>query len=125
MMQSALLIFIGGGSGCLLRYGISRWLTPIYNGTFPLATLIANLISCAVLTLFLYTVFPRSNQYGKELYWLFATGFCGGLSTFSTFSYETFELLNHGMWGAAILNVLLSILLGLVLIFIIYSKLHS
>jgi CrcB protein len=125
MIQSALLIFVGGGSGCLLRYGISRWLTPFYNGAFPLATLIANLISCVMLSIFLYTIFPRSNQYGKELYWLFATGFCGGLSTFSTFSYETFELLNQGMWGAAALNVFLSILFGVGLIFIIYSKLHS
>ena len=91
-MKNLLLVFIGGGTGSVLRYVIGRWATSRYAGAFPWATLGVNILASAALGIIMaiYLKKPDTN------YWmllLLAAGFCGGLSTFSTFSYEGFGML--------------------------------
>lgn len=105
-------VFIGGGIGSLCRYGMSVLLINNKGSHFPLATFLSNLLACIILALIL--VFLKDKiQHFPFLAPLLITGFCGGFSTFSTFSLETMELLNTGNYTWAILNVLVSVALGI------------
>lgn len=101
-------IFIGGGLGSLCRYGIGRM---IPAEGFPLGTLTANFLACLILG-FLMGIEARkgfSNNYSL----LLITGFCGGFSTFSTFSGETFKLLEQSQYGTALSYILSSVVICL------------
>ena len=121
-MISTIAVFFGGGFGALVRYFISKLLSQYYQGYLPVSTLFSNLISCLVVGLFL--VFLSESKFLNQNMKLFIiVGFCGGLSTFSTFSLETIELLKSGNYYWAIVNVALSILLCFGLLLFFYKKL--
>ena len=121
-MKAALLVFVGGGFGSLLRYLIAKTSLHYYSSDFPLGTIIANIISCTILAFLLLFFYQKPAVDMKALNLLLVSGFCGGLSTFSTFSFETMELLRNQMWGVALFNVGLSLLLGVGLIYVITLK---
>ncbi|MCD6068300.1 MAG: fluoride ion transporter CrcB [Bacteroidetes bacterium] len=102
-------VFIGGGIGSVCRWGISLGLKnmPV---SLPWATLIANVVACIVFAGVI--VFYKNQSFTSDSYKLILlTGFCGGLSTFSTFSYETMELMKAGSYLYAGINVAANILL--------------
>ena len=107
-IQSLLMVFLGGGLGSLFRYGIAYGMKP-FEFTFPYATLAANILSCIVLG-FLVSISTQLSD-GVKLFLL--VGFCGGFSTFSTFSNETFQLFQSGAHLQALLNIGGSILVCL------------
>ena len=109
-----LLIFIGGGLGSLARYGLSL-LFP-YRDAFPTATFCANLAASFILGLFLGWMSKLDVEGDNQLKWFLATGFCGGFSTFSTFSAETLQLIKAQQWTLAAVYILSSVLLSLVLL---------
>lgn len=114
-MLNYLYVFLGGGLGSLCRYGIAIGMRP-YTEHFPYATLVANILSCIVLG---YII--GWGQKAELVNWavlLIATGFCGGFSTFSTFSLETFTLMNNGDWGTALLNIAVSTVICLCAIYL-------
>lgn len=111
--MSALYVFIGGGLGALCRYAFGLWIPKAGNG-FPLPTFMANFISCILLGL-LMAYFMNSNDSSKYQL-LMVTGFCGGFSTFSSFSAESYELLQSGNYSVALLYLVLSFVLCLVAI---------
>jgi CrcB protein len=104
-----ILVFIGGGIGSMARFGMSKAL-PYQNG-FPWATFWSNLLACLVFALLMYfsTKIPKTEWIQP----LLLVGFCGGFSTFSTFSHENFLLLSNGQYSIFALNVLVSILAGI------------
>jgi len=110
-----LLVFVGGGMGSLLRYGIARGMAS-YEFTFPHATLVANILSCIVLGFFV--AWSLKGGVSDELKLFFMVGFCGGFSTFSTFSNETFSLFQNQHHAYAFLNILGSIAVCLVAIYV-------
>lgn len=89
-MTAIVAIFIGGGTGSLARYGLSRWLGTSEAG-FPLGTLAANFLACVVLG-FLGGLLLQKVQMSEGLRQGIGVGFCGGFSTFSTFSNESLNL---------------------------------
>ena len=109
-MSAFLWVFLGGGLGSMCRYGIARLLSP-YHLVFPYATLLANVLSCILLGYLMGLSLRQEVSATYKL--LLMTGFCGGFSTFSPFSNETFSLLESGHYALGLLNIGGSVLLGL------------
>ncbi len=108
-----LMVFVGGGLGAVCRYTISLLVGKSANG-FPTPTFLANVISCIILG-FLLSYF-MANPGHDRMKLLLATGFCGGFSTFSTFSAENFQLLQNGNFLILSFYVLASVLICVVCI---------
>lgn len=108
------LIFvgIGGWVGSVLRYAISLWLNEKFPNSFvPLGTLLVNGLGSFLLGLILEISLHADLNYNIRLF--LTTGIMGGLTTFSTFSYETVALLNSALYSQAIANIVLNLVLGL------------
>lgn len=120
MLQIALL-FLAGGLGTLCRYGLSKVTLSILATNFPLGTFVSNILSCIILgvTMMYFNGKFSENSLAKLV---IITGFCGGFSTFSTFSYETVELLKQGNVTWAVSNILISVLVGVGLIYFLLIK---
>lgn len=108
MMQLLLAVFIGGGTGSVARWLLSLKLNPMHHA-LPLGTLIANLIGAFIIGAGL-AWFNRLPQVDPIWKLLITTGFCGGLTTFSTFSSEVVFLLQAGRFSWALLNVAVNLL---------------
>jgi CrcB protein len=109
-----LLVFIGGGLGAVLRYGIGI-LWPQHN--IWTSTLLANLIAALIIGA-LYAWQPITKTTTSSTLWIFlAIGFCGGLSTFSTFSLEIFQWMQLEKWGQCLAYIALNVVLCTLLIF--------
>ncbi|HET7340202.1 MAG TPA: fluoride efflux transporter CrcB [Methylomirabilota bacterium] len=116
-MERALLITFGGAIGTLLRYLTSvlaaRWL-----GTeFPYGTLIVNLTGAFVIG-FVQQLGTEALLIPDHTRLFLTTGMMGGLTTYSTFSYETVQLLELGAWSQALLNVVVTTVICLALCFL-------
>jgi len=114
-MMNFLYVFVGGGLGSICRYAISRMIkqTDLH---FPTATFIANVMSCIILGYLIGLTLKDDLASSQRLLWM--TGFCGGFSTFSTFSGETFQLLQAGEMATAFTYIIFSLLVCVVCIYI-------
>lgn len=113
-MLNYLLVFIGGGLGSICRFGIANLMVG-FRLTFPWGTFLANVLSCIVLGI-LVGVNLKTNL--SETYkLLFVIGFCGGFSTFSTFSNETYQLFQAGNFLYGFAYIFFSLLVCLACIY--------
>lgn len=120
-MLLILLVGAGGFVGAIMRYLVSGWVQDLSRSlSFPYGTLTVNLAGCLLIGL-LAGLSEYRNVLGPETRALLLIGVLGGFTTFSSFSYETIELLRGGETTAAIANVGLQVGSGLVAVWIGYS----
>jgi len=113
-MQNWIYVFLGGGLGSLFRYGIGLYFSSV-DTNFPLGTFISNFIACFILGILIGMQLKDNLQTNYSL--LFITGFCGGFSTFSTFSAESLNLFQNQQFALGLSYIGGSILLGLIAVY--------
>jgi fluoride exporter len=110
-------IAVGSAIGGVSRYLVGGLSQRLIAGTFPLGTLLINITGSFLLGLILrYGV--ETPTLTPEVRALLTIGFCGGYTTFSTFSYETVALAEDGQWARAALYISLSVGLSLIATFL-------
>ena len=112
-MSRYIAVAIGGALGAMARYWIGNLVFERFPTRFPLGTLIINVSGSFVVGFFLAVLSERVNIHPN---WRLAVavGFVGAYTTFSTFEYETFRLLENGILTGGLMNVLASLILGFV-----------
>lgn len=111
-MFKSLLVFIGGGFGAVFRYLLASWIYKVVGSDFPYGTLVVNISGCFIIGIFM-TMAEDRFLISPFIRIFVAVGIIGGFTTFSTFNFETFELLREGAVALALLNVGASVVLGL------------
>ncbi len=118
-----ILLLIGTGSfiGGVLRYVLSQFIQTKSLATFPFGTLGVNIIGCFAIGI-VFALSEKTNM-SPEMRLFLATGICGGFTTFSAFSNETFSLMRDGQFFYASAYITSSVLFGVFATFIGYSLL--
>lgn len=112
-MQQLLYIAAGGALGAMMRYGVSNGVHMLFGRDFPYGTLTVNVLGSLLIGL-LYILLIERYSMGPQVRAILIIGVLGAFTTFSTFSLETYNLLEDGEFLKAILNVLLSVTLCLI-----------
>ncbi len=114
-MKQLILVFLGGGLGSVLRYGISK-LNQLHS--IPFGTFLTNILGSLFIG-FLLGLSLKSNFFASENQkLLLIAGFCGGFTTFSAFAYENYSFLKTGDYLNFLIYTLLSIIAGLASVFL-------
>ena len=111
-------VAIGGAVGAMLRYGASGWVYRFLSEGFPWGTLFVNLLGSLVMG-FLWGLFEVAAV-SQNVRLFLLMGMLGSFTTFSTFSLESFNLLRDGEYGLLFWNIFLSVVLGIILVFLGY-----
>lgn len=106
-------VAIGGAVGSAARYALTLFVQSRSDSTFPIATLLIN-VSGSILLGFLMRYGLEGTSVSPEVRLLLTTGFCGGYTTFSTFSYETARLLEDGEWSRGAAYIAASVVVSLI-----------
>lgn len=107
-MEKYLLIGLGGAIGSISRYVLSRMVYHSAGESFPYGTLAVNIIGCFLIGL-LMAVMQERLVTSPNYRYLLVIGLLGGFTTFSSFSYETLELMRMGSMTASLFNIFYNI----------------
>ena len=106
-----LWVALGGAAGAAARFAVAQWMGARWGWTFPWGTFAVNVTGSLAIGLVMTLLFARGADPAYRL--LLVTGFLGGYTTFSAFSFEAISLLESRRWDAAALYVIGSVVLGL------------
>lgn len=118
-MTNFIIVFAGAGFGGALRYYMSNLIHKYVPPYFPYGTLTVNFLGSLILG-FLIFAFDEKELVSSNVKLFIGIGFCGGFTTFSTFSFETFKLLNQGEIYLATANILGNVLLTIAGVYLAY-----
>jgi CrcB protein len=116
-MTKFLMVAIGGALGSVLRFWVGTYISGRMETRFPYGTLVIN-ITASFLIGFIITILTNRTEWNPNWRYLIPIGFIGGYSTFSTFEYETFRVLESGEYLLTALNVGLSVVLGFIAVWL-------
>ena len=116
-MARLVSIGLAGFAGTLARYWLSGWIARRFGETFPTGTLTVNLAGCFVAGFLSYSLFERFLV-SETVRTVLLIGVLGGFTTFSSFGLQTFNLLRDGEFGLALLNVAVSNVAGLTMVWL-------
>jgi CrcB protein len=116
MLRNVLLVGLGGGAGSIARFLCQKYLVSGSFAPFPVGTFAVNVSGCLLIGLF-YGLALKGNWMSPEWKLLLTTGFCGGYTTFSAFSYENVQMLKTGNLLYPFLYIVSSVLLGIIAVF--------
>lgn len=116
-LRSMLMVAMGGAVGSAMRYLTSKVMQDWLPNAFPYGTFVVNLLGCLVIGI-LYGLVDQNMLGNSNLKLLLITGFCGGFTTFSTFSNESLSLVQQGHLSYAVLYVGGSVCLGMMMVLI-------
>jgi fluoride exporter len=112
MWQRLLLLGVVGAAGTLARYGLSIGVQRAHGGSFPMGTLVVNVLGCLLFGI----VWPLAEErlrISGEARLIILTGFMGAFTTFSTYAFETGQFLRESEWLLAAANILSNNIIGL------------
>lgn len=119
MFLNLISVFIGGGLGAILRYVLTSFSKKLF--IYPIyGTLFSNVLGCFLIGCFFGFVLKRFDIADENLKLFIVTGFLGGLTTFSTFNFEIFELIKEGKFLLAIIYLLFSLMIGILSLYMGY-----
>lgn len=110
-MVNLLIVGVGGFIGAVARYALSGAVQRWHGGVFPLGTMSVNVIGCLVIGAAM-TIIEDRPMLGANTRLFFMIGLLGSFTTFSTFGYETVELLRDGEWRWALWSTAGNVLIG-------------
>ena len=116
MVKSLLIAGLGGFIGTVLRFLISRYFQFNSISTFPWGTFSVNIIGCFIIGI-IFGISDKTGLISPELRIFLIVGICGGFTTFSSFSNDTFLLIEDKEWLQMILYTSLSFFLGLAAVY--------
>ncbi|WP_222927637.1 fluoride efflux transporter CrcB [Biomaibacter acetigenes] len=112
MIYRIMVVGIGSFLGGILRYLISGWAAEVFGAGFPYGTLIVNVVGCFIMS-FVMMFGAEMGNIDVNMRLFLTTGIMGALTTFSTFSFETFQFLREGNLFLVGTNIFLNLFLGL------------
>ncbi|TRX56276.1 fluoride efflux transporter CrcB [Fulvivirga sp. M361] len=112
-MKQVLLVGLGGFLGSTLRYLTYLWVDQRYEKAFPLSTFTVNIIGSLFLGLLYGFLAKSQTTTGPEIRLFLGVGLCGSYTTFSTFAFENFNLLQQKDFATTFTYILASLVLGL------------
>jgi CrcB protein len=113
MNRFVILVGMGSLLGGIFRFLVGNFFAQKFFTAFPLGTLAVNLIGCFLIGI-CFGLSERGNVLSPEWRIFLTTGFCGGFTTFSTFSYESIRLIEDGELLFVLLNVAISVIVGFI-----------
>jgi CrcB protein len=120
------LVAVGGAVGSVARYAVGRWVDArLTVGGLPWGTFTVNVVGSFIVGVLALYILERLPPDYRGFYFLLGTGFCGGFTTFSTFEWETFQLVRDGSWGPAGAYVVGSLACGFVGILLAAVVVHG
>jgi CrcB protein len=120
MLKAFILVATGGALGSVLRFALGQWQALKTADGFPWATLCANLAGCLLIGIAV-GLMAKHDTLTTDFHRFAVIGFCGGFTTFSTFSNETLRMISQGNLAQAAIYVSISVLVGLALTFMGYK----
>ena len=117
MLKSILIIGFGGFIGTVARFLISRYFQLNYTSVFPWSTFIINMVGCLLIGL-IYGISEKGDVLSPDIRLFLTVGICGGFTTFSTFSNDSFLLMRDQEWLRFALYTSLSVFVGLMAVYV-------
>jgi len=117
MIRTLLIVGTGGFIGSVMRYLVQFYIEKSMSSTFPLGTLIANIVGSFIIGM-VFALAEKGNLMSSEWRIFLTVGICGGFTTFSAFAYNNFTMIKEHSFGQLFINVGGNIFLGILAVYL-------